>query len=128
MGVLYRYVPGLTKQPLPYPRLAIVQWAAFVAGTAGLVGHLWLGRGNGAAWSAGVLAAAGVLLCVNLWTMIAQATGRGVAEVGIVGASGFLVAAALVGLLLALGKERHLLPGGTFTNLAAHVHLAAIGW
>jgi hypothetical protein len=128
MGVLYRYVPGLTKQRLPYPRLALVQWAAFVAGTAGLVAHLWLGRWSGAAWSAGVLATAGVLLCVNLWIMIGRASGRGVAEVGIVGASGFLVATALVGLLLALDKEHHLLPGGTFTNLAAHVHLAALGW
>jgi hypothetical protein len=128
MGVLYRYVPGLTKQPLRYPRLAIVQWAAFVAGTAGLVASLWLGRWSGAAWSAGVLAAAGVLLCANLWVLIGRASGRGVAEVGIVGASGFLVAAALVGLLLAFDKEYDLLPGGTFTNLAAHVHLAALGW
>src|SRR5262245_38861423 len=84
MGVLYRYVPGLTKQPLRYPRLAIVQWAVFVAGTAGLVANLWLGRWSGAAWSAGVLAAAGILLCVNLWVLIGRASGRGVAEIGIV--------------------------------------------
>lgn len=128
MGVLYRYVPGLTKQPLPYPRLAIAQWAAFVGGTAGLVAHFWLGRWTGTAWSAGVLAVAAVLLCANLWRMIAHAPHRGVAEVGIVGASGFLVTAALVGLSLALNKERGFLPGATFTNLGAHVHLAALGW
>ena len=47
MGVLYRYVPGLTKQPLPYPRLAIAQWVAFAGGTAGLVVHFWLGSWSG---------------------------------------------------------------------------------
>jgi hypothetical protein len=128
MGVLYRYVPGLTKQPLPYPGLAVVQWAAFVGGAAGLVVHLWLGRWTGTAWSAGILAAAGSLLCLNLWIMIARAPRRGVAEVGIVGASALLIAAALVGLLLALNKTHQLLPGTTFTNLSAHVHLAALGW
>jgi hypothetical protein len=60
--------------------------------------------------------------------MIGRAPRRGVAEVGIVGASAFLVAAALVGLLLALNKEHYFLRGGTFTNLGAHVHLAALGW
>ena len=128
MGVLYRYVPGLTKQPLPYPRVAIVQWAAFVGGTAGLVTNFWLGRWTGTAWSAGVLAVAAVLLCANLWRMIGRAPRRGVAEVGIVGASAFLVTAALVGLSLALNKEHGFLPGATFTNLGGHVHLAALGW
>lgn len=128
MGVLYRYVPGLTKQPLPYPRVAVVQWAMFVGGVLGIVGHFWLGRWTGTAWSAGVIAVAGVLLCANLWTMIHRGPGRGVAEVGILAASGFLVAAALLGLLLAVNKERQILGGSTFGNLGAHVHLAALGW
>jgi hypothetical protein len=128
MGVLYRYVPGLTKRPLPHPGVALAQWVTFVVGVLGLVFHFWLGRWTETAWSAGLILVSAVLLCVNLWPMLRAAPGRGVAEVGILAASTFLVAAATLGVLLALNKEHQLLGGGPFTNLGAHVHLAALGW
>ncbi|MBI3637323.1 MAG: hypothetical protein HY216_14105, partial [Candidatus Rokubacteria bacterium] len=127
-GVLYRYVPGLTKRPIPYPRLAIVQWATFVAGTVGLVASFWLGRWPAAAGMAGLLAVSSVLVCANLWPMLLGSPRRGVAEVGLVVSTGFLVAAAVLGTLLAADKHWPFLRGSVLTNLAAHAHLAALGW
>lgn len=128
VGVLYRYVPAISKRPLPYPRLAVVQGVTFLVGVVILVTNFWLGRWTPAAIAAGLLAVSAVLLCANLWPLLFGAPNRGVAEVGILLATAFLVAAATLGTLLALDKEHPFLGGSMLTNLGAHVHLAALGW
>jgi hypothetical protein len=127
-GVLYRYVPGLTKGRLPAPRLAVAQWATFVVGVLGLVTHFWLGRWTGTAVAGGLLLVSAVLLCANLWPLLLRAPARGVAEIGVLGATGFLVLAAALGTTIAIDKQWPLLRGSTLTNLGAHAHLAALGW
>jgi hypothetical protein len=127
-GVLYRYVPGLTKQPVPYPRLAIAQWLTFVLGAAGLVTGFWVHRWFTTAAAAGVLVASSVLLCIEMWPMLYRAPRRGVAEVGLFLSTGLLVVAATLGMLLAADKLRPLLRGSVLTNLGAHAHVAALGW
>src|ERR1700730_2868099 len=52
MGVMYRYVPALTRHPVPYPRLAYVQLMLYVIGVSGMVAHFAIGI-----WSAVWLAA-----------------------------------------------------------------------
>jgi hypothetical protein len=128
LGVLYRYVPALAKAKLPYPRTAIIQTLAFIAGTLGLVASFWTGQWHPAAWSAACLVVAAALACVNLWPLLLRAPRFGVAEIGVLAATLFLVAAATLGGLLALDKQNDLLGGSMLTNLAAHVHLAAVGW
>lgn len=127
-GVLYRYVPGLTKQAVPHPRLAIVQWATFVVGATGLVAGFWVHRWPAVTAAAVVLVASSVLLCVEVWPMLRRAPGRGVAEVGLFLSTAFLVVAATLGTLLAADKLRPILHGSVLTNLGAHAHLAALGW
>ena len=127
-GVLYRYVPGLTKRPIPYPRLAVVQCASFATGAAGLVVGFWVHRWWPVVGSAGLLVASASLLCANMWPMLRASPQRGVAEVGLMVSTGFLVVAAALGMLLALDKSWSVLHGNVLTNLAAHAHLAAIGW
>jgi hypothetical protein len=127
-GVLYRYVPGLTKQRVPHPRLAIVQWATFVAGAAGLVAGFWTHRWPATTAAAAVLVASSVLLCVEMWPMLRRAPRRGVAEVGLFLSTAFLVVAATLGTLLAADKLHPLVHGSVLTNLGAHAHLAALGW
>lgn len=128
VGVLYRYVPGLTKHPLPWPRLAVLQCATFVIGVAGLVAHFALGNWTGTASAAGVVLVSIALLCANLWPLLLRAPGRGVAEVGLLVATGAFALAAALGTLLALDKGRSLLGGSLLPNLSAHAHLAAVGW
>ena len=127
-GVLYRYVPGLTKQPIPYPRLAVVQWATFLVGAAGLVAGFWIHRWPPTVAAAATLVVSSVLLCAEMWPMLRRAPRRGVAEVGLVLSTAFLVLAATLGTIVAADKMVPLLSGGLLTNLGAHAHLAAVGW
>jgi hypothetical protein len=128
LGVLYRYVPGLTKQPIPRPRLAWLQVATFALGTVGLVAGFWVHRWGPVIAAAGVLTLSAGLLCANLWPMLRASPRRGVAEVGLFVSTGFFTVAAALGVTLAADKRWAVLPGNVLTNLAAHVHLAALGW
>jgi hypothetical protein len=92
------------------------------------VAAFWLHRWPPATAAAAVLVLSSVLLCANMWTMLLRSPNRGVAEVGLVASTGFLVAAATLGMLLAADKTWPFLPGSVLTNLGAHAHLAAVGW
>ncbi len=128
MGVMYRYVPALTKRPLRFPRLALLQLWLFVVGVMAMVAHFVIGY-----WIATWLATAVVVLSVALFALnillcLAPASGRRVAETGMLLSILYLVVAAVLGLLLALDKTFGFLHGSVITNLAAHAHLAALGW
>lgn len=127
-GVLYRYVPGLTKQAVPHPRLAVVQWVTFVVGAAGLVAGFWAHHWQPTLAAAALLVVSSFLLCVEMWPMLLRAPRRGVAEVGLFLSTAFLVLAATLGTLLVVDKLRPFLHGSVLTNLGAHAHLAALGW
>src|SRR3990172_5087256 len=128
MGVMYRYVPALTKRPLRFPRLALLQLWLFVVGVMGMVAHFVIGY-----WIATWLAAGGVVVSVALFALnmllcLAPAGRRGVAETGMLLAVPDLLVAAILGLLLAVDKTFGFLHGSVITNLAGHAHLAALGW
>lgn len=128
MGVMYRYVPALTRRPLRYPRLAVVQFWTFLIATCGMVAHFAIGSWPGTWSSAAVMLVSIVLFAVNILLCLAPQFGRGVAETGMAMAVLFLVAAATLGLLLALDKTFPFLPANLLTNIGAHAHLAAVGW
>src|SRR5208282_2495310 len=54
--------------------------------------------------------------------------GRGVAETGMFLSTCFLFVAASIGFVLSLDKTYNFLGGDVLSNLAGHVHFAAIGW
>src|SRR5262245_11863073 len=128
VGVLSRYVPALVKRPLPRPGVAVVQGASFVAGVVGLVVSFFGGWWYLTTAAAALLLLSVVLLVSWLWPLLVCSGRRGVGELGILVASGFFLAAAALGLLLALHKLHPFLGGGMLTNLGAHVALAAVGW
>jgi len=97
-------------------------------GVAALVVHFVLGRWVGTAAAAGVLLGSIGLLCANLWPLLLQSGGRGVAELGVLLATAAFAAAAALGTLFALDKQTAWLGGSLVSNLAAHAHLAAAGW
>jgi hypothetical protein len=128
MGVMYRYVPALTKSPLRFPRLALAQFALFVIGVAGMVAHFVIGIWPGL-WSAAAVAVLSVFLfAANMVPCLAPARGHGVTESGMLLGTLFLLAAAVLGLLLGLDKTFNFLGGNLITNLAGHAHLGALGW
>lgn len=128
MGVLYRYAPALAHRPLPYPRLLMPQLVLFVIGSSGMITHFALGAWSGV-WSAAIVLIASVILfAANIIPCVWAEFGRGLAQTGITIAIGFLFAAAVLGCLLALDKSVGFMDGNVIDNLAAHAHLAALGW
>lgn len=128
IGVMYAYVPALTHRQVPYPRLGMWQLATFVIGASGMVSHFALGSWSGV-WSAAIVVIVSVaLFAINMIGCLWPKVGRGVTETGLFGALCFLIAAAVAGFLLALDKSVGFLAGDVITNLAAHAHIAAVGW
>jgi hypothetical protein len=128
MGVMYRYVPALTRHPVPYPRIAFVQLGLYVVGISGMIAHFAIGTWIGL-WLAAIVVVASVLIFAAeiipcLWRQI----GRGVAETGMFLGVCFLVLTAAIGLILGLDKTYNFLGGSILTNLSGHVHFAALGW
>ncbi len=128
MGVIYRYVPALRGTPLPFPRLARAQFVLYVIGMLGMVAHFALAEWVGLWWSALVVLASIALFAANLLPCMVAGLGRGVAETGMSLAIGFLLAAGILGVLLGINETRPVLSGDPFRNIAAHAHLAAVGW
>jgi hypothetical protein len=128
MGVMYRYVPALTRTALPSPRLAWIQLALYVIGAFGMITHFAIGIWPGL-WLAAIIVFVSILMFAwNILPGVTRHVGRGVAETGMFLSVCFLIAAALLGTLLGLDKTYDFLGGSLLTNLAAHVHLAAVGW
>ena len=128
IGVLYRFVPALTKQPVRYPWLARVQVAVFLIGASGLVSHFWIGHLSGMAWSTGVLVLSIVLLLAIQLPMLLRAPQRDATTVGIIVALLSFLGVALLGFAYAVDKVHPFLGGSVLSNIAAHAHLAVLGW
>ena len=128
MGVMYRYVPALTHLPIPSPRIAWVQLGLFVLGASGMMMHFAIGIWPGL-WLAAIVVFVSILMFAsNILPCLMSQFGRGVAETGMFLSVCFLILAALLGMLLGIDKSYDFLGGSVLTNLAAHVHLAAVGW
>jgi hypothetical protein len=128
MGVMYRYVPALTRHPIAYPRLAKWQLALFIIGTIGIVSHFVNGIWVGTWFSAGILIVSIAMFAANMLPCLYSRLGRGVAETGMFLSTCFLFVAASIAFFLSLDKTYNFLGGDVLTNLASHVHFAAIGW
>ena len=128
MGVMYRYVPALTHRSIPYPRLAMVQFAAYVIGVAGMVSHFALDQWSGLWWSAAMVLASIILFAIDLIPLLWTGFGNGIAETGMFGAICFLLVAAALGLLMGLEEVHGFLWGNLVASLGGHATFAAIGW
>jgi hypothetical protein len=128
MGVMYRYVPALTRHPISYPRVAMWQLALFIIGTIGIVSHFVNGIWVGTWFSAGILIVSVAMFAANMIPCLYPHLGRGVAETGMFLSICFLFVAASIGFVLSLDKTYNFLGGDVLTNLASHMHFAAVGW
>ncbi len=128
MGVMYRYVPALTRHPVPHPRLALWQVGLFVFGTSGMVAHFQNGVWFGLWLAAALVVATLVMFAANMLPCLYGQLGRGVAETGMFLSVCLFIVAGALGFLLGLDKTYNFLSGDVLTNLAGHVHFAALGW
>jgi hypothetical protein len=128
IGVLYQYVPSLTKQPITAARAAPLQVLLFGLGASGLITHFWWGDWRGVEWSGELLVAGAVLLAVQLLPGLLRAPRIDATVTGLIAALLALVGTALLGFFYAADKRQPFLPGSVLTNLAGHAHLGMVGW
>ncbi|HKI01119.1 MAG TPA: hypothetical protein VKK31_03995 [Thermoanaerobaculia bacterium] len=128
LGAVYMIGPMALRMPMPARAADYWAFGLFVAGVSGMVIHFWIAEPWGMAWAAGMVTLA--LLRVALRVLRALAAAPIQRAVKLHFALGFLnlLGAAAAGLLLGLDKARHFLPGYVLANVAAHAHLAALGW
>ncbi len=128
LGAVYMIGPMALRMPMP--ARAADRWAfgLFAAGVTGMVVHFWVEEPWGMAGSAGMVTLA--LLQVALRVLRALPAAPIQRAVKLHFALGFLnlLGAAAAGLLLGLDKIFHFLPGYVLANVAAHAHLAALGF
>ncbi len=128
IGVLYRYVPALTKHPLRRMWLARLQIALFVVGGLGMVSHFWIGRLAGMVWSAALVAVSVVMLLALLLPLLVRSAVREATVMGIGVALLLFLGAAVLGMRLAFRVVHPSVQGHVFSGIAAHAHLALVGW
>ncbi|HSK77850.1 MAG TPA: hypothetical protein VLQ45_15465 [Thermoanaerobaculia bacterium] len=128
LGAIYMIGPMALRMPMP--ARAADRWAfgLFATGVIGMVVHFWIAEASGMVWSAGMVTLA--LLQVTLRVLRALPAAPIQKAVKLHFALGFLnlLGAATAGLLLGLDKVFHFLPGYVLANVAAHAHLAAVGF
>lgn len=128
LGALYLVGPMALRLPLPARRGDAVVFGAYAVGVVGMVAHFWLAEPRGMVWGAALVTAAVLHLGARvLRALPAAPLPRGI-KVHLALAFANLFAAATAGLLLGLDKVFHFLPGYVLANVAAHAHLAALGW
>ena len=128
MGVLYQFVPALTKHPVSWSGGAVWQVLLFATGSLGMVVSFWFGRLEEAAWSATAVAIATLLFAAQLAPGLVRAPRVDGTVLGILCALGYFAATALLGMLYAWDKVHPFLAGSVLSNIAGHAHLGLIGW
>jgi len=128
MGVMYRYVPALVRRPIPYPRIALLQFSVYTLGVIGMVAHFGFTAWTGLWWAAALVLASIILFALNLFPLLWTGVGRGVAETGMFASTCLLVLAALLGLLMGIEEANGFIFSNLPATLGAHVTLAAVGW
>jgi hypothetical protein len=128
VGAIYMLGPLAMRMTLVARRTDYLCFAGYATGVLGMVAHFWIAEPAGTTWAAALVAAC--LLYVGRRTLGAL---RGAAIQPAVAlhirlAFANLALAAAAGLLLAANKVAPFLPGHVLSNVAAHAHLAAVGW
>lgn len=128
LGAVYMIGPMALRMPMPSH--AADRWAfgLFVAGVIGMAIHFWIAEHSGMAWSAGMVTLAVSRVAWRVLRALPAAPIQGAVKLHFALGFANLLLAATAGLLLALDKMFHFLPGYVLANVAAHAHLAALGW
>ena len=128
LGALYMIGPLALRLSMPVRWPDHVAFAAYAIGVSGMAAHFWIDRPDGMAWAAAVVYL--VLLGVGVKAL------RAVRAAPLPRAVALHVALAIVnlwaagafGLLLGVNKVQPFLGGYVLSNVAAHAHLAVLGW
>jgi hypothetical protein len=128
LGTIYIVGPLALQMEMPPRTLDYVAYASAVVGVIGMVGHLWIQQHAGMAWSAGTVASGVMYMTVRIALRVRRAKIQPAVKLHIILSCANFWLAASMGLLIAIDKVAHFLPGFVLSNVFAHAHLAALGW
>lgn len=128
LGSLYIVAPLALRVPMPVRWWDWGAWAIFAAGTAAVVLSFWSGHYDRVGWT-GMLILAAILRVGSLALpgLLRSPIPRGV-KLHVVLAFVNILAAGLVGVLIAFNRSRGFLAISPLAVMFAHAHLAAVGW
>jgi hypothetical protein len=113
---------------MPPRRLDYAAFALAAIGVVGMIGHFWIEEYGGMAWSAGTAAVAVMYMTARIGQAAWRSGSSTAVKLHIVLACVNFWLAATMGVLVAIDKAAHVLPGFVLANVFAHAHLAALGW
>jgi len=132
MGVLLRLAPSALHCPARSRRAAIVQCVLYLVGASGMVIHFALGTWVGLAWATLLVLAAAIIQAFNFSGIFRRALDGDPVALHVAAALVNLVLAATLGasfgMLRAHGVGASWLTAPLLDRIAAHLHLALVGW
>jgi hypothetical protein len=128
LGAIHVVGPLALRAPLPARRLDFAAFALFAAGLAAMAAHFWIDEPLGMAWGAGMAAVTVAHVSARAIRAVARAPVPAEVRLHLVLAFANAIGAAAAGVLLGANKLRPFLPGFVLSNVAAHAHLAAVGF
>jgi hypothetical protein len=128
LGAIFIVGPLALRIEMPARRSDYVAYGVAVVGLIGMIGHFWIEQYAGMAWSAATIAGAVMYTTARIAHAVRRANIQPAVRLHIVFACANFWLAAAMGLLVAIDKVAHILPGFVLSNVFAHAHLAAIGW
>src|SRR5262249_10499328 len=128
LGSIYIVGPLALRMEMRAQRLDYVAYGLALIGLVGMVGHFWIEEYAGMAWSAGTAAAGVLYMTGRIVVSVRHADVQPAVKLHITLACVNFWLAAAMGLLIAIDKVVHFLPGFVLSNVFAHAHLAALGW
>lgn len=129
LGASHQLVPVLIEGPLYSNRLAYLSFLLAAAGIPLLVyGFYVFDVGWPTQTGALLLIGAIISFLINLGTSMVQSKKENIHALSVFTASLWLLATAVVGLLLLCNFSQPLLPAGSLSYLSLHAHMGIVGW
>lgn len=128
LGVVYLVLPMAFRCPLPARRADHWAFWAFAVGVAGMASHFWIDRPGGMVWSASLVVIGVTRVGWRTLAALARAPVPTEHVLPYVLAFVNILVAAGLGMLIGIDKSMPILGGYVLDHVAAHAHLAALGW
>ena len=128
LGAIYIIGPLALRMEMPAHRLDYIACAFVLVGLIGMVGHFWIAKYSGMAWSAAMIASGVLYVTARIIASVRRAHIHPAVKLHLLFACVNFWIAASMGLLIAFDRVVNVLPGFVLSNVFAHAHLAALGW
>jgi hypothetical protein len=128
LGAIYVVGPLAFRMPMPARPADYGAFAGFAIGVVGMVSHFWMDLPAGMAWAAGLVACTMSYVAIRALTRLIQAPVPLEARLPMALAFVNVIAAAALGVLIAINKATPILSVAHLDAVFAHAHLAALGW